>query len=85
MNLLCETHIRYKSGLTLFEHASNSFSDVYGTFLDDVSIGKNIKFFSYRYASKPIITRKWNDCELVASYITPSNYLLKYCNTVEGF
>lgn len=45
MNLLCETHIRYKSGLTLFEHASNSFSDVYGTFLDDVSIGKNIKVF----------------------------------------
>ncbi|KAH1013955.1 hypothetical protein HUJ04_002869 [Dendroctonus ponderosae] len=38
MNLLFEMHIRYKSGLTLFEHASISFFDIYGTNDTDDSI-----------------------------------------------
>lgn len=38
MSLMCDLHVRFKSGLTFLEHASNSFSDVYGAIRDDVSI-----------------------------------------------
>lgn len=38
MSLMCDLHVRFKPGLILLEHASNSFSDVYGSIRDDVSV-----------------------------------------------
>ncbi|XP_050310128.1 Fanconi anemia group I protein [Anthonomus grandis grandis] len=41
MNLLFETHIRYKSGLTLLELTSESFKDIFGTYKEDESLDIN--------------------------------------------
>ncbi|KAL1497009.1 hypothetical protein ABEB36_008041 [Hypothenemus hampei] len=47
MNLLCEIHLKYKCGLTFFEHASNSFADVFGTLLDDDSIDESLETLKF--------------------------------------